>query len=133
MLVQCDQFRDKLIGIRFALNNPLEAFALGKKSRRSIGAVSPGEKEPTVPHIPFARSAFITIGIILGTRVELANSGARLIMQSDWETITWTENESKKGQAWGLKTIETFHTHGTPPISSKKLAILRKGTHNDFR
>jgi catechol 2,3-dioxygenase len=70
-----------------------------------------------VPHIPFARSAFIAIGIILGTRVELANSGARLIMQSDWETITWTENERKKGQAWGLKTIETFHTHGTPPIS----------------
>ena len=52
-----------------------------------------------------------------GTRVELANSGARLIMQPDWETITWTENERKKGQAWGLKTIETFHTHGTPPIS----------------
>jgi len=21
------------------------------------------------------------------------------------------------GQAWGLKTIESFHTHGTPPVA----------------
>jgi len=51
-----------------------------------------------------------------GNRVELANAGARLILQPDWETVTWTEDERKKGQAWGLKTIETFHSHGTPPV-----------------
>jgi catechol 2,3-dioxygenase len=51
-----------------------------------------------------------------GNRVELANAGARLILRPDWQTITWTETERKKGQAWGLKTIETFHTHGTPPV-----------------
>jgi len=51
-----------------------------------------------------------------GNRVELANAGARLILAPDWETVTWTEDERKKGQAWGLKTIETFHTHGTPPV-----------------
>ena len=51
-----------------------------------------------------------------GNRVELANAGARLILQPDWETVTWTETERKKGQAWGLRTIETFHTHGTPPV-----------------
>lgn len=51
-----------------------------------------------------------------GNRVELANAGARLILQPDWETVVWTEAERKKGQAWGLKTIETFHTHGTPPV-----------------
>jgi hypothetical protein len=28
----------------------------------------------------------------------------------------WTEAERKKGQAWGLKTVESFHTHGTPPV-----------------
>ncbi len=50
-----------------------------------------------------------------GNRVELANSGARLILAPDWEPVIWTETERKKGQAWGLKTIETFHTHGTPP------------------
>ncbi len=52
-----------------------------------------------------------------GNRVELANAGARLILAPDWETVTWTETERKKGQAWGLKTIETFHTHGTPPVN----------------
>ena len=51
-----------------------------------------------------------------GNRVEIANAGARLIMQPDWETVTWTENERKKGQAWGLQTIASFHTHGTPPV-----------------
>jgi hypothetical protein len=25
-------------------------------------------------------------------------------------------DRAQKGQAWGLKTIESFHTHGTPPI-----------------
>lgn len=51
-----------------------------------------------------------------GNRVEVANAGARLILAPDWETVTWTEAERKKGQAWGLKTIESFHTHGTPPV-----------------
>ncbi|MGQ7792604.1 catechol 2,3-dioxygenase [Faunimonas sp. B44] len=49
-----------------------------------------------------------------GNRVEVANAGARLILAPDWQPVTWTEAERKKGQAWGLKTIESFHTHGTP-------------------
>ncbi|HTS40219.1 MAG TPA: VOC family protein [Xanthobacteraceae bacterium] len=52
-----------------------------------------------------------------GNRVELANAGARLILAPDWEPIEWTETERRKGQAWGLKTIESFHTWGTPPTS----------------
>jgi catechol 2,3-dioxygenase len=51
-----------------------------------------------------------------GNRVEIANAGARLILDPDWPTVVWTEAERKKGQAWGLKTIESFHTHGTPPV-----------------
>ena len=51
-----------------------------------------------------------------GNRVEVANAGARLMLAPDWQPIVWTEAERKKGQAWGLKTIESFHTHGTPPI-----------------
>jgi catechol 2,3-dioxygenase len=50
-----------------------------------------------------------------GNRVELANAGARLILQPDWEPVVWTEADRRKGQAWGLKTIESFHTYGTPP------------------
>jgi catechol 2,3-dioxygenase len=52
-----------------------------------------------------------------GNRVEVANAGARLILAPDWPTVTWTEAERRKGQAWGLKTIESFHTHGTPPVA----------------
>ncbi|RCK38193.1 catechol 1,2-dioxygenase [Thalassospira profundimaris] len=51
-----------------------------------------------------------------GNRVEVCNAGARLILQPDWETVTWTETDRMKGQAWGLKTISSFHTHGTPPV-----------------
>jgi catechol 2,3-dioxygenase len=51
-----------------------------------------------------------------GTRVEVANAGARLVLAPDWQPIVWTEAERKKGQAWGLKTIESFHTHGTPTM-----------------
>ncbi|MGE0501172.1 MAG: catechol 2,3-dioxygenase [Rhizobiaceae bacterium] len=55
-----------------------------------------------------------------GNRIEVANAGARLILQPDWQTVTWTEAERKKGQAWGLKTIPSFHTHGTPPVTGKE-------------
>lgn len=58
-----------------------------------------------------------------GNRVELANAGARLILAPDWEPVVWTEAERKKGQAWGLKTIETFHTHGTPPVAPRRIAM----------
>ena len=51
-----------------------------------------------------------------GNRIELCNAGARLILAPDWETISWTPEERAKGQAWGLKTIDTFHTHGTPVV-----------------
>ena len=51
-----------------------------------------------------------------GNRVELCNAGARLILAPDWATISWTAQERARGQAWGLKTIDTFHTHGTPPV-----------------
>ena len=51
-----------------------------------------------------------------GNRVEVANAGARLILAPDWEPVVWTEADRRKGQAWGLKTIESFHTHGTPPV-----------------
>jgi catechol 2,3-dioxygenase len=54
-----------------------------------------------------------------GNRVEVANAGARLVLAPDWKPIIWTETERKKGQAWGLKTIESFHTHGTPPVETK--------------
>jgi catechol 2,3-dioxygenase len=51
-----------------------------------------------------------------GNRVEVASPGARLMLAPDWQPVVWTEAERKLGQAWGLKTVESFHTYGTPPV-----------------
>jgi catechol 2,3-dioxygenase len=53
-----------------------------------------------------------------GNRIELCNPVARLVLAPDWKTITWSEAERVKGQAWGLQTIASFHTHGTPPVDA---------------
>jgi len=53
-----------------------------------------------------------------GNRVELCNAGARLVLAPDWQPVDWTETERAKGQAWGLQTIASFHTHGTPPVET---------------
>lgn len=55
-----------------------------------------------------------------GNRIELHNAGARLMLAPDWEPVTWTPEERARGQAWGLKTIESFHTYGTPVIEPPK-------------
>jgi catechol 2,3-dioxygenase len=52
-----------------------------------------------------------------GNRFEICNSGARLILAPDWKTIVWDQEDRKKGQAWGLQTVKTFHTYGTPPAN----------------
>jgi len=51
-----------------------------------------------------------------GNRIELCNPCARLFFAPDWAPVSWTEAERAKGQAWGLATIPSFHTHGTPPV-----------------
>jgi catechol 2,3-dioxygenase len=55
-----------------------------------------------------------------GNRIEMVNAGARLVLAPDWKLITWTEADRAKGQAWGLKTIESFHTYGTPPVTQPR-------------
>lgn len=54
-----------------------------------------------------------------GHRVEVACAGARLVLAPDWRPIVWTEAERRKGQAWGLKTIDSFHTLGSPPLEGQ--------------
>jgi len=51
-----------------------------------------------------------------GNRIEFALAGDRLLLDPDQPVVEWSEAERKKGQAWGMKTIETFHTHGTPIV-----------------
>ncbi|MBO8140745.1 MAG: VOC family protein [Firmicutes bacterium] len=51
-----------------------------------------------------------------GHRIEIGCPGARLVVAPDWQPIVWSQAERQKGQAWGLRTIASFHTYGTPPI-----------------
>jgi catechol 2,3-dioxygenase len=50
-----------------------------------------------------------------GNRVEVT-TGGRLVYAPDEPCVVWTEAERAKGQAWGVKTVESFHTYGTPPV-----------------
>jgi catechol 2,3-dioxygenase len=51
-----------------------------------------------------------------GNRVEVT-TGTHFIFDPDYEPVVWTQAERARGQAWGVKTIDTFHTYGTPDIS----------------
>jgi catechol 2,3-dioxygenase len=53
-----------------------------------------------------------------GNRVEVT-TGTHFIYDPDQEPVAWTEAERARGQAWGVKTIETFHTYGTPDVSGR--------------
>lgn len=53
-----------------------------------------------------------------GNRIEIC-SGGYLVLDPDWEPITWTEEDRAKGQAWGNKTVPSFHTYGTPFVNTK--------------
>jgi catechol 2,3-dioxygenase len=51
-----------------------------------------------------------------GNRVEVT-TGTHFIYDPAHKPVVWTEAERARGQAWGVKTIETFHTYGTPDVS----------------
>ncbi|HEY2603571.1 MAG TPA: VOC family protein [Thermoleophilaceae bacterium] len=55
-----------------------------------------------------------------GNRVEVT-SGGRLVYAPDEPVVVWTEAERAKGQAWGVKTVEAFHTYGTPPVDGAQV------------
>ena len=55
-----------------------------------------------------------------GNRIEFANAQARLLLDPDWPVVEWSEAERAKGQAWGMKTVPTFHTHGTPYVENQE-------------
>jgi catechol 2,3-dioxygenase len=50
-----------------------------------------------------------------GNRVEVT-TGGRFVYDPEEPCVVWTEAERAKGQAWGVKTVESFHTYGTPPV-----------------
>jgi catechol 2,3-dioxygenase len=52
-----------------------------------------------------------------GNRIEVT-TGGYLVYDPEHPTVVWSEEERKLGQAWRVKTVDTFHTYGTPPVAS---------------
>jgi catechol 2,3-dioxygenase len=48
-----------------------------------------------------------------GNRIEVT-TGGYFVYDPDPEPTVWTEAERARGQAWGVQTVESFHTYGTP-------------------
>ena len=57
-----------------------------------------------------------------GNRIEVT-TGGYFVYEPDAEPVIWTEAERAKGQAWGVKTVDSFHTYGTPDVANEKEAI----------
>jgi catechol 2,3-dioxygenase len=53
-----------------------------------------------------------------GNRIEVT-TGGYFVFDPDYEPIAWTQAERARGQFWGVQTIESFHTYGTPDIESE--------------
>jgi catechol 2,3-dioxygenase len=52
-----------------------------------------------------------------GNRIEVT-TGGYFVYDPDFEPIVWTQEERARGQYWGVQTIESFHTYGTPDIAA---------------
>ena len=52
-----------------------------------------------------------------GNRIEVT-TGGYFVYDPDFEPIVWTAEERARGQFWGVKTIESFHTYGTPDVAA---------------
>ena len=52
-----------------------------------------------------------------GNRIEVT-TGGYLVYDPDHPPTVWTEADRAKGQAWGVQTVESFHTYGTPPVEA---------------
>lgn len=96
------------------------AFAVDTRAdvlRAADIAIDQGVVIETGPHKhAIQQTVFLYVYEPGGNRIELCTAGARLVLAPDWAPVDWTEAERAKGQAWGLQTIESFHTHGTPPV-----------------
>jgi catechol 2,3-dioxygenase len=60
-----------------------------------------------------------------GNRVEIT-SGGYFVYDPDWEPVMWTEAERARGQAWEVKTVESFHYYGTPPAHADDRAYVAR-------
>jgi catechol 2,3-dioxygenase len=54
-----------------------------------------------------------------GNRIEVTHGGY-LVYDPDVEPVVWSQAERAKGQAWGVRTVESFHLYGTPPAPGQE-------------
>jgi catechol 2,3-dioxygenase len=50
-----------------------------------------------------------------GNRIEVT-TGGYFVYDPDPEPVVWSEAERARGQAWGVETVSSFHTYGTPGV-----------------
>ena len=60
-----------------------------------------------------------------GNRVEVT-SGGYFVYDPDREPVIWSEVERARGQAWEVKTVESFHYYGTPPADDEDRAYAER-------
>ncbi len=60
-----------------------------------------------------------------GNRIELT-SGGYVVYDPDREPVVWTQAERARGQAWEVKTVESFHEYGTPPAHEDDRAYVAR-------
>ena len=46
-------------------------------------------------------------------------TGGYFVYDPDFEPVVWAANERARGQFWGTKTVESFHTYGTPDVQGE--------------
>jgi catechol 2,3 dioxygenase len=60
-----------------------------------------------------------------GNRIEVT-SGGYFVYDPDQEPVLWTQAERARGQAWEVKTVESFHYYGTPPAVEEDRAYVAR-------
>jgi catechol 2,3-dioxygenase len=60
-----------------------------------------------------------------GNRIEVT-SGGYFVYDPDQQPVLWTQAERARGQAWEVKTVESFHYYGTPPAHEDDRAYITR-------
>jgi catechol 2,3-dioxygenase len=60
-----------------------------------------------------------------GNRIEIT-TGGYFVYDPDREPVVWTQAERARGQAWEVKTVESFHYYGTPPVNDEDRAYAAR-------
>jgi catechol 2,3-dioxygenase len=60
-----------------------------------------------------------------GNRIEVT-SGGYFVYDPNQQPVLWTQAERARGQAWEVKTVESFHYYGTPPAHEDDRAYVAR-------